>query len=248
MKDSRYRALIADHESSGRDDLLAALRSDPELEVVASCADGAAAQEGLKQLSPEIVFLEMQMPGCDTLALLREIPAARRPATVLVSARDGHAAAAFEVSAIDYLLKPLRETRLREAVVRAKAAATGRRLSAAPGHPAMAGRLAFKVARGHVVVDQRDIVWVEAAGDGVRIGEGSEVHSVRETLQSVEQRLEPGLFLRVHRSFLVNPGRVRRITPLLYGEQELLMSDGVRIRVGRSFRDQLKTLLGPSKR
>ncbi|HEY3754687.1 MAG TPA: LytTR family DNA-binding domain-containing protein [Opitutaceae bacterium] len=248
MKDSRYRALIADHESSGRDGLLAALKADPEVEVVAACSDGAAVQEGLTLLAPEIAFLEMAMPGCDTLALLRAIPAAKRPVSVLVSHRDVHAAAAFDVSAIDFLLKPLQEPRLRTAVERAKVAATGRRLAASAGHPAMSGRLAFKVARGHVIVDQRDIVWVEAAGDGVRVGEGHEIHSVRETLQSVERRLESGLFMRMHRSFLVNPARVRRVTPLLYGEHELLMSDGVKIRVGRSFRDQLKMLLGPAKR
>lgn len=247
-----YRALIADDEPLARQGLLALLKSDPEVEVVAACADGAAARENLQLLSPDIAFVDVQMPLFDGLTVIAQIPAERRPVTVVVTAYDNYAIPAFDLSAVDYVVKPFREARFREAVGRAKAAAAARRVrlspppaAPAPGEPP---RLAFKVARGHVLLDQRDIVWIEAAGDGVRVGEGPEVHAVRESLQHVEARLQPGRFLRVHRSFLVNPARIRRVAPLLYGEHELLMSDGVKIRVGRSFRDQLRILLAsPSK-
>ncbi|HZZ56668.1 MAG TPA: LytTR family DNA-binding domain-containing protein, partial [Opitutaceae bacterium] len=204
-----FRALIADDEPLARQGLLALLKSDPEVEVVAACADGAAARENLQLLSPDIAFVDVQMPLFDGLTVIAQLPAERRPITVVVTAYDNYAIPAFDLPAVDYVVKPFREARFREAVGRAKAAAAARRGGRPAPAPAAAvlgepPRLAFKVARGHVLLDQRDIVWIEAAGDGVRVGEGHEVHAVRESLQHVEARLQPGRFLRVHRSFLVN--------------------------------------------
>lgn len=244
-----FRTLIADDEPLGRAGLLSLLQADPELQVVATCSDGGAACENLQLLSPDIAFMDVQMPIFDGLTVIRQIPVERRPATVLVTASDSYAIAAFDVSAVDYLVKPFQESRFRQAVSRAKAAASARRAATARSLATECStRLAFKVAKGYLLLDQRDIIWIEAAGDGVRLSESHEIHAVHEPLQKVERRLLPGLFLRVHRSFLINPARVRRIVPLFYGEHELLMSDGAKIRVGRSFRDQLKILLAsPSK-
>lgn len=231
----RYRTLVADDEPLGREGILTLLARDPEIEVVATCADGVATRDSLLTLRPDVAFLDIQMPAINGLSLLSDLPADRRPASIFVTAYDRYAVAAFDACAVDYLVKPFREARFRTALAKAKAFIAHRRT--------LPERMAFKVARGHVLLDPRAILWIEAAGDGIKVCEGGEVHPVRETLRQAESRLQGAGLLRVHRSFLVNPAKVRRISPLTYGEHELLMSDGAKIRVGRAFRDHLKTLL-----
>jgi len=245
----RIRTLIADDEPLGREGIAALLRNDHEIELIGSCANGREALELMQSERPDLAFLDVEMPILTGIEVLQQIPAAHWPAAIFVTAYDHYALRAFEISAVDYLVKPFREARFHEAVAKAKAqimrrslGEIERQLGALFGQ-LQSTRLTFKVGRNHLIFSTADIVWIEADRDGVKLCENGQIHIVRETLQAVEQRLNPDQFTRVHRSFLVNTARVRKISSLIYGEHELVMSDGVKIRLGRAFREKLKILL-----
>jgi two-component system LytT family response regulator len=245
----RIRTLIADDEPLAREGIAALLRGDSEIEIVATCGDGRETQEKILDLRPDLAFLDVEMPVLSGIEALEQLPAVNWPAAIFVTAYDHYALRAFGLSAVDYLVKPFREARFREAVAKAKALVLRRsfgdieRQLGALFAQLQQNRLTFKVGRNHLIFSTADIVWIEADGDGVKLCENGHVHFVRESLQAVEQRLNPDQFTRVHRSFLVNMSRVRKISGLVYGEHELVMSDGVKIRLGRAFRDKLKNLL-----
>jgi two-component system LytT family response regulator len=267
---NKIRTLIVDDEPLARSGISAMLKGDAEIEVVGSCADGRAAVDRILDTGPDLVFLDVQMPRLNGIEVLEQVPAARRPETIFVTAYDQYALKAFELCAVDYLLKPFREGRFHEALGRAKerirqdaigdlqhraaalfdylsGEAEGARLSIQAGLPRHR-RLVFRVGTSRVFVSPQDIVWVEAQGDRVRLSENGQIHTINESLQSVETRLDPTRFARVHRSFIVNLMRVRKVTPLLYGDCELTMGDGTNIPVGRACRASLKTLLPPANR
>jgi len=243
------RTLIADDEPLAREGIAALLRTDGEIEVIATCADGREAQQQILEHKPDLAFLDVEMPVLDGIEALQQLPAAAWPAAIFVTAYDHYALRAFELNAVDYLVKPFREARFREAVAKAKALILRRSLGdierqlSALFAQLQQSRLTFKVGRNHLIFSTADIVWIEADGDGVKLCENGHIHFVRESLQAVEQRLNADQFTRVHRSFLINVSRVRKISGLVYGEHELVMSDGVKIRLGRAFRDKLKNLL-----
>jgi two-component system LytT family response regulator len=255
---NRIRTLIVDDEPLARSGISALLKDDAEIEVVGSCADGRAAVEGIMGADPDLVFLDVQMPRLSGIEVLEQVPVDRRPETIFVTAYDQYALKAFEVCAVDYLLKPFRECRFHEALARAKvriradeigrAAALfdylrGGEAGATGTRAAPQGRLVFRAGPSQVFVNPQEIEWVEAQGDRVRLSENGQVHIVSESLHSVETRLDPARFARIHRSFIVNLTRVRRVTRQLYGDCELTMGDGTRIPVGRAWRASLKTLL-----
>jgi two-component system LytT family response regulator len=245
----RIRTVIADDERLGREGIAALLRTDSEIEVIGACADGKEALELIQAERPDLAFLDVEMPVLTGLEVLQQLPAAHWPVAIFVTAYDHYALRAFDISAVDYLVKPFREARFLEAVAKAKALILRRSLGdlerqlGALFGQLQSARLTFKVGRSHLIFSTADIVWIEADRDGVKLCENGQVHFVRESLQAVEQRLNPDQFTRVHRSFLINTARVRKISSLLYGEHELLMSDGVKIRLGRAFREKLKILL-----
>jgi two-component system LytT family response regulator len=267
----KIRTLIVDDEPLARGGIAALLETDAEIEVVGACADGPAAVEEILGLRPDLAFLDVQMPRLSGIEVLERVPAGQCPQAIFVTAYDQHALKAFEVCAVDYLLKPFREARFRAAVSRAKVRIRqselgdlqlraaelaellrlfepgGSRL-AAPSGPAPAPRLVFRAGTGQLFVEPRDIVWAEAQGDRVRLCESGQIHLVQESLQGLEAQLDPAQFVRVHRSFLVNLGRVRKLTPQLYGDGVLTMGDGAKIPVSRTCRAVLKTLLPPAKR
>lgn len=246
---SRIRTLIADDEPLGRQGVAAMLRDDPEIEVVSTCADGRSARDAIVELRPDLAFLDVEMPVMSGMAVLRDMPPAARPTTIFVTAYTHYALQAFDAAAVDYLVKPFREARFREALAKAKSQLERRtpedveRRVAALLDRMQPARISFKVGRTRLLLSPADIVWIEASGDGVKVCEGGQVHLVRETLSDVERRLDGARFQRVHRSYLVNLERIRKISALTYGEHELVMSDGVRIRLGRAFREKLSGLM-----
>jgi two-component system, LytTR family, response regulator len=264
----KIRLLIADDEPLSRAGLAMLAERDDEVELVASCADGQSALEAIRAQRPDLALLDVQMPRLNGVEVVRALGPEERPMVIFVTAHREFAVQAFEMSAVDYLLKPFGDERFRSALGRAKerirrpdlgelsrrTEQLSDRLSRIEererSEPGAAGatapeRVAFKVGGEYLLLAPGDVAWIEARGDSIRLGGAGGTHTVRETLQSVERRLDPDRFVRVHRSFLVNVGCVRRIAPTVYGDHDLLMSDGTRIRLSRSHRDKLRSLLRP---
>ncbi|MGH7996540.1 MAG: LytR/AlgR family response regulator transcription factor [Opitutaceae bacterium] len=257
------RAIIVDDEPLAREAIAALLESEPDIQVVGEAADGPSAIEAIRREKPGLVFLDVQIPGYNGFEVIEELEPEERPAIVFVTAYDREAIRAFELSAVDYLLKPLNDERFRMAVERARTrirraglddeqarlrrllehalGAVSPRPAEPPGRPA---KLGFKIGADYHLVDAAEVVWIEAQGDFVKIAAGGQVHRVREALLEVEKRLDPGTFSRVHRSFVVNVDRIRKVTTGLGGEFILLMSDGTKIPVSRSRRSNVSALLG----
>ena len=236
----KLRVLIVDDEPPARRRLRDLLAHDGEIELAGECGDGDAAVKAIETLRPDLVLLDVQMPGCDGFDVLRRL--AKPPRAVLfVTAYEEHALRAFEVQAVDYLLKPFSERRFAQAMERAKDRARTQvedervlRLVRALRRPERivvrdGGRVAF------FTVDELD--WARAAGNYVELHARGDTHLLRETLTALAARLDPARFCRVHRSTLVNLERVREVRPLGGGDHELILLDGTRLTVSRTHRD-----------
>jgi two-component system LytT family response regulator len=250
------RVLIADDEPLARQALRLLLADDGEVAVVGECsgADGAAAVERTR---PEILFLDIRMPEVDGFDLLEQIGIERAPVVVFVTAHADHALRAFEVHAIDYVLKPVGDARFAAALARAKALARMRRAGdrADPRlgallreHSRATRRILVRDRDRTRVIDAATIDWIEAADYYAEIHVGSETHLLRETLTELEQRLDPARFFRVHRSAIVNLERVREIRPLLHGDRELLLAGGARVRLSRTRREEFERAFSAPER
>lgn len=261
---NRLRVLIVDDEPLARENIAVMLRNDPEVELIGTCADGLAATAEIRARRPDLVFLDVQMPRLGGLEVFAQLPPKERPAVIFVTAYDQYAVRAFEMCAVDYLLKPFRDVRFKAALDRAKEQirrddwgemrrrakeliAHLQRMEAgdSPLHvePAAAARLVFRVGREHLFIDTADIAWIEAQGDFIKLHAGGQTHLIRESLHGVEKRLDPARFVRIHRSFIVNTGSIKKITPAPYGDYDVLTTDGAKIRLSRTFRDKLSVLL-----
>ncbi|HEY9226613.1 MAG TPA: LytTR family DNA-binding domain-containing protein [Gemmatimonadaceae bacterium] len=247
---SPVRVMVVDDEPLAREHLIALLADEPEMRVVAEAGGGSEAVRLIKAEKPDVVFLDVQMPGLNGFDVLRSIPGDERPLVVFVTAYDAHAINAFEVSAVDYLLKPVGEERLRVAVRRAieRAAAPRARdvltqLSAlVERFPVTVERIPIPIAGRVLFVAPREIDWVDADDDQIRVHVGKTVHVMRETMANMEARLKAG-FIRVHRSALVNVERIREVQPWVKGDYVVILQDGTRVTTGRTYRDRVKALL-----
>jgi two-component system LytT family response regulator len=254
---AKLRTLIVDDEPLARERIRHLLEGEGDVEVVDECEDGMAALELLRQRELDLVFLDVQMPELDGFGLLAQLEVARLPAIIFVTAHDQFALRAFEVHALDYLLKPIDQERFRAAVERARQWLSRRgdesvdaRLTAlladlkGSGGPKVPDRIAVKAGGRVILVKAEDIDWVEAADNYVSLHVGSASHLLRETMNSLEQRLPPDRFLRISRSTIVNLDRVRELQPLFHGEYAVILSDGTRLNLSRGYRDRLSILLG----
>lgn len=216
------RALIVDDEALARRRLAAMLAEFAELKVVAEADSGPSAVEAIVRERPDIAFLDVQMPGLDGFGVLRCTAGAHRPVVIFVTAHDEHAIRAFEVHAVDYLLKPVTAARLQEAVRRAAARARAvpraenarsleSLLAEMPEPQSEGARIPVRGDGGVDLVAVKEIIWVEADGDHARLHLGANVLTVRETMSELEQRLAPFRFVRVHRSAIVNVDAVRSV-------------------------------------
>ncbi len=239
----RIRTLIADDEQLAREGIATMLRGDPEVEVVGQCADGQSTAEAIRSLRPDLVYLDVQMPRGSGLDALRQIEPAEMPAVIFVTAYDQYAVQAFESGAADYLLKPFRDQRFHEALRRAKRRVRDREEATTASGADRRTRIAFKVAGEYLLVTPPELIAVEARGDFVLIQVGAKLHRVRETLQEVERRLDPAHFVRIHRSYIVNLNHVSRIAPTFYGDYTVVLSNGSKVRLSRSYRAALGRLL-----
>jgi len=255
MSDARIRTLIVDDEPLALRRLRALLADEADIEIVGEAANGTEAVRAIAGERPDLVFLDVQMPGLDGFDVLRATASIHQPFVVFVTAHDEHAIRAFEVQAVDYVLKPVIETRFREAVRRAitrlrgeSTADIARQMAqflerVAPA-PARSGRIAVKRDGRVNFVRIEDIDWVEAEGDLVRVHAGKEAHTIRETMAQIEAKLPPERFMRVHRSIIVNTERVREVQPWFKGDYVLIMHDGTKLRSGRTYRQSVQALIG----
>jgi two-component system LytT family response regulator len=241
------RVLIVDDEPIARRGIRQQLRGEAGLEVIGEYGDGAAAIDAITGLAPDLVFLDIQMPEVGGFDVVEAIGVARMPAVVFVTAYDEHALRAFDVHAVDYVLKPIDRHRFRTAVERARrrlADTPGqldRRIAAALGElgrPAhdYAKRLAIKGDGRVILVDVDEVDRLEAAGNYVEVHGGARHHLVRETMASLEARLDPARFVRVSRSSIVNADRVRELQPMFNGDFVVVLRDGTKVAGSRRYR------------
>lgn len=249
------RTLIVDDEALARERLRALLASETDLEIIGECSDGAEAVEALERDPPDLVFLDVQMPELDGFGVLEAARPARMPAVIFTTAFSEHALRAFEVHALDYLLKPFDLERLRVALDRARqrlhqtqAGALNEKLNALlaemrPAQPKV-DRLVIKTAGRVMLVRTAEVDWIESADNYVNLHIGPDSHLLRETMASLEARLDPKHFLRISRSTIVNLDRVKELQPMFHGDYAVILRNGARLSLSRSYRDKLQHLLG----
>jgi two-component system, LytTR family, response regulator len=250
-----HSAFIVDDEPLARERVRRLLSRFPEIEVTGMYGDPLEALDAIEASPPDILFLDIQMSPVDGFALLEALDKAKRPAAVVfVTAYDRYALRAFDVNAIDYLLKPVTKHRFNEALSR-----TLERLSAPQGNrgdvdrllrslrkdPHLEDRFAAWHNGGFHVVRAVDVDWFEADRNYVRMHVGKMAYAVRSTLHGVERRLDPERFVRVHRSSILNIERLDRLEPLFHGEYAAFLRDGTRLQVSRTYGSQLRRLLQP---
>lgn len=255
MKPSKkIRTLIVDDEPLAREGVRMLLEDDPDIEVIGECANGREAVRDIVEHSPDLLFLDVQMPEMTGFDVLAEVGAGRTPAVIFVTAYDKYALEAFDFHALDYLLKPFTKRRFDKALARAKAQIARApseglddRLAALlqdlkPGEKYLE-RVVVKAAGRVFFLGVGEIDWVEAADTYVRLHVGRESHLIRGTMGVLESRLDPARFLRIHRSTIVNIERIKEMHPLFHGEYVITLKDGVQLTSGRSYRDRLRPLL-----
>jgi two-component system LytT family response regulator len=242
------KVVIVDDEPLAREGLRALLAGDREVEVVAECADGQVAIDAIRRTKPDIVFLDVQMPDLDGFDVLRALAGEPLPAVVFVTAYDKYALRAFDVHAVDYLLKPFHDERFAEALARAKARRgenmTERIARLLDERKPKVMRVLVKTGGRVLFIRADEIDWIEAADYYVKLHVAGKVHMLRESMAALEARLDPELFFRVHRSAIVNLERVRELQPFSRREHVLVLRDGTRLRLTRSRRERLAALLG----
>jgi two-component system, LytTR family, response regulator len=250
----KIRALIVDDEPPARDLIATLLREESDVEVVGECANGHSAVAAIDRLSPDLVFLDVQMPGLDGFGVLAGLPMQRWPLIVFVTAYDKHAVRAFEVHALDYLLKPFEYDRLRQTVQRVRIelrksteSLQQTRLLALLEDIQQRSenwdRLAVRDSRRVTFFKPEEIDWIETEGNYLRLHVGRTSHLLRQTMNTAEARLASKKFLRISRSALVNLERVKEWQPLFHGDSLLTLADGTRLTVSRVYREGLDRLM-----
>lgn len=247
------RALIIDDEPLARERIRSLVAADVEIEIAGECANGDEAVGAILRERPDLLFLDVQMPGTDGFEVLEAIPPEAMPVVIFVTAYDQHALRAFEVHALDYLLKPFDEERFRRSLERAKEFLHARRMRTPDGRlDALLEDLAAERrylrrlvihAPGRVFfLRAEEIDWIESAGNYVRIHVGPEAHLHRETMRELEARLDPERFLRIHRSTIVNLDQVRDLKPLFHGGYVVTLKDGTELASSRNYTERLRAL------
>ncbi len=264
----KIRTLIVDDEPIARRRLHRLLRDHQDVEIAGDCATGEEAVQAITTETPDLVFLDVQMPGVDGFEVLRRLNGTPLPAIVFVTAFDQYAIDAFNVHALDYLLKPFSAERLEAALTRVREDLVGKAVQQArqllglledtngPGSRStgLQGERAGRIDRLLVKEDGRmiflratQIDWIEADGNYMKLHVSGETYTIRDTIGRLEQVLDPAVFLRVHRSSIVNLDSVRELHPWFAGDYMLFMKDGSEVKLSRTYRDHLMQRLEPGK-
>ncbi len=249
------RILIVDDEPLPRERIRTLLAEHGDIEIVGECRDGVEALRAIHQEQPDLLFLDIQMPELDGFGVLRALATDAIPAIIFVTAYDEYAIDAFEVNALDYLLKPIHPARFEKALFRAIEQLDQARKQEADLNlyrfveqlrveQGYTRRFAVRTGSTLYFVRVDDIDWIDAAANYVQLHVAGKLHLVRETLKSLEAQLNPDVFVRVHRSVIINIDRVASIEPYAHGEYIIRMNDGARLTTSRSYSDRLRTFLG----
>jgi two-component system LytT family response regulator len=252
---NKLRSIIVDDEPLARRRLRALLKDLEDVEVIAECSTGTEAVTAIRRHGPDVVFLDIQMPGMDGFDVIRKIGVEKMPVAVFVTAHDEHALRAFEVNAIDYLLKPFDRKRLSTALRRVRrwidvgGAGEGgfqkHLLDAIDGLKArerFRARFAVKSGGRVYFVPVEEIDWIDAAGKYVRLHAGADEHLLHSPISQVETELDPQNFVRIHRSTIVNIKRIRELQPLFHGEHAVILHDETALRLSRGYRGKLRSV------
>lgn len=251
----KIRALIVDDEPLARRRVRKLLSTDPQIEIIGECANGSDAIAQLQTESPHLVFLDVQMPRINGFDVLEAVDKEKMPLVIFVTAYDKYAVRAFEVHAIDYLLKPYSVSRFQEAVQQAKhrlqtehnediTARTFALLEELKNNSRYIERLTIKTNDCVLFIKVADIDWIEAQDKYVRLHVGRESHLLREAISNLEARLDPKQFLRVHRSHIVNIDRIQKLEAWFHNEYKVVLRDGTKLIMSRSQRKRLSEILG----
>jgi two-component system LytT family response regulator len=254
MPSRKLTALIVDDEPLARERLMGLLSAEPDIEVLGECRDGEEAVSVIHDRHPDLVLLDVEMPRMNGFQVIDTIGADEMPMVIFVTAYDQHAIRAFEVRALDYLLKPFDRTRFTDALQRARAQIEtqttgdlGRRLIALmkdlKREPPKTDRLVVKSGGRLFVLRADEVDWIEAAGNYVRLHVGAQAHLLRETMNGIEARLDPERFFRIHRCRIVNVERIQEMQPWLNGEYSVVLRSGVRLTLSRGYRERLQEKL-----
>jgi two-component system LytT family response regulator len=255
---SPLRVIIADDERLARKKLHILLESEPEVQVVAECEDGRQTISAIHAHLPDLLLLDIQMPDLDGFQVLNEVPPGEMPVVIFTSAYDQYAIRAFEAHALDYLLKPFDQERLHHSIERAcsEVRKSGDReithrimdllsrvRSQTRSGPEPEGRLVIR-AKGRVIfLNLDEIDWVEAAANYVRLNVGKEAYFFRETISRIAERLNPNLFIRIHRSTIVNVRKIKELIPVNSGEYIVILKTGKELSCSRGYRAGLQSVI-----
>ncbi len=271
MSDEKIRAILVDDEPLALRGLKLRLQAFPEIEIIAECANGREAVKEIKAKNPDLVFLDIQMPGLDGFGVVRAMIGAPAPLFIFVTAYDKYAIDAFEANALDYIVKPVEEERLSDALHRAREALKSKaaanreskliemlaslsdddrdRIKELINDPEWtekqrySERLSFKDGSKVVMLDSQEIEWIDAAGDYMCIHASGKTHIIRETMKALQTRLDPVRFQRIHRSAIVNIDRVKELHPHSNGEYFIILDNGAELKLSRSYKEVVARFL-----
>lgn len=250
----RLSVLIVDDEPLAREGLRMLLSEDSEVSSIREARNGIEAVAAIRKAPPDLVFLDIQMPEMDGFAVVREIGAESMPSIVFVTAHDRFAIQAFDINAIDYLLKPVTRERFAQGLERAKTRMNSRLpekskreilslLESVATPQRYVKRLAVRSAGKTLFVNVEQIDWIEAAENYVKLHATRAGYLLHVAMNTLEKSLDPEMFLRIHRSFMVNVRRIREMEPALHGEYIITLHNGVRLQSGRHYHARLKALV-----
>ncbi len=248
------RAIIVDDELPARERVRMMVDGFDDVEIIGECANGLQAVESILELQPDLVMLDSQMPEFSGFDVIQAVGVDDMPTIIFVTAYDQFAVRAFEVHAIDYLLKPFDESRLQAAIQKAKREITLRSdigpaeniqalLTSVQKEKPMTERILVRTLGRVLILHVEQIDWISSAGNYVLLHVGKDEHILRETMKHMEARLDPQTFIRVHRTTIVNVLRIKELQPRSYGDYTILLNDGTELTLSRRFRDQVIKLL-----
>jgi len=252
----RIRVLLVDDEPLARDMLREMLQHDAQAEIVGESCNGREALEAIRTHTPDLIFLDVQMPELGGFDVLETLGSANLPYVIFVTAYDQYAVRAFEVQALDYLLKPFDQERFDLSWQRAKKQLMRDRngggmdqriitlLEELKAGKEYLQRLVIKAAGRIYFLDTAEIEWIEAEGNYVSVHAGKKSHLLRETISSLENQLDPKKFVRIHRSAIVRLDFIQELQPWFHGEYRVILQDGTQLTLSRNHRDKLQEALG----
>ena len=254
----KWRVLIVDDEPLARDGVRINLEEQADFEIVGEAGNGEEAVEAIRELRPDVVFLDVQMPGLDGFGVLDALAGEPLPQIVFVTAYDQFALQAFEAHALDYLLKPFDEERFLKSLERVRQQLRSHRrgeledrlvslLEELGDRPRYLERFVVRSGGKILILRAEDVDWIEAAANYVKLHVSGRVYLMRETMTRLEQGLDPEHFVRIHRSTIVRVDRIRMLEPLFQGDYVVVLQDGARLPTSRTYRDNLQELLGSTR-